>query len=136
MSSNQVKFLSKKIFGVVGASADKSKFGNTVLVWYIQHKKKVFPVNPNVQVIEMLPVARNLNELIIIATVQYLLSPKDIGLSIVTPPKVSELILRQAAEIGIKNVWMQPGSEPDNWQKLTSELGLIAVGGGPCILKS
>ncbi|OMJ13188.1 hypothetical protein AYI70_g8661 [Smittium culicis] len=136
MNSNQAVFLSKKIYGVAGASVDKSKFGNTVLVWYKQHNKTVVPINPKEQIIEGLPVVRDVNDLVKVATTQFNLLPQDIGLSIVTPPKVSEHILRQAAEVGIKNVWMQPGSEPANWQNLSSELGLLAVGGGPCILKS
>ena len=40
-------FLSSDAFAVVGASSNKSKYGNKVLRCYLQNHKKVYPINPN-----------------------------------------------------------------------------------------
>ena len=39
-------FLCSSAFGVVGASTDRSKYGNKVLRCYLQNGKKAIPVNP------------------------------------------------------------------------------------------
>ena len=46
------KFFASEAFGVVGASANRDKYGNKVLRVYLQHGKKVIPVNPREQEIE------------------------------------------------------------------------------------
>ena len=49
-------------------------------------------------------------------------------------PAVTEQVLGQAAEAGIRYVWMQPGAEPVDWEEQAEKLGLVAIGGGPCVL--
>lgn len=39
-----------------------------------------------------------------------LTSPSQYSLSIITPPKVTRQLLREAKEAGIRAVWLQPGS--------------------------
>ncbi|OLY83877.1 hypothetical protein AYI68_g1970 [Smittium mucronatum] len=131
---SQVAFLSRKVFGVAGASVDVSKYGNRVLKFYKSHNRNVIPINPKEKTIEDLEVVKTVPELVEMANVKYHVEPSQIALSIVTPPRVSEQILHDAAKAGIKQVWMQPGSEPANWQELSLTLGLDSVGGGPCVL--
>ena len=45
-------FLGATSFAVVGASTDRSKYGNKVLRCYVQHHRKVFPVNPKAPEVE------------------------------------------------------------------------------------
>ena len=45
MSAPAMFFKSTK-FAVVGASSDKSKFGNKLLRWYMDRKLEVVPINP------------------------------------------------------------------------------------------
>lgn len=117
-------FLAGDAFAVVGASTNRAKYGNKVLRAFLQAGRKTFPVNPKETAVEgeaCFPDLAALPQLV------------D-GVSIVTPPAITEGVLRQAAAIGIRRVWMQPGAEPEDWQARADELGLIAIGGGPCVL--
>lgn len=37
-------------------------------------------------------------------------APADVSLSVITPPAVTRTLLREAAEAGVRAVWLQPGS--------------------------
>jgi len=52
------------------------------------------------------------------------------GVSIITPPSVTSEILAQAAEAGIRYVWMQPGAEPADWRERAEQLGLTPSAAG------
>jgi predicted CoA-binding protein len=118
------RFLDGRSFAVVGASSDRSKYGNKVLRAYLQQGRKVVAVNPRESQVERVPSFPDLASLP---------EPVD-GVSIVTPPGVSEKVLQQAAEAKIRNVWLQPGAEGPGWRQQAERLGLCAVGGGPCVL--
>lgn len=38
---------SSRLFAVLGASTDSSKFGHTITSWYVSHGLPVIPINPN-----------------------------------------------------------------------------------------
>ncbi len=117
-------FLSGSSFAVVGASADRSKYGNKVLRAYLQAGRRVFPVNPKLDEIEGQTCYPDLASL-----------PEPVhGVSIVTPPAVTEAIVEQAAAAGITNIWMQPGAESDKAIARAGELGLELIHSGPCVL--
>jgi predicted CoA-binding protein len=118
------RFLDGRSFAVVGASNDRSKYGNKVLRAYLQGGRKVVAVNPKESQIEGVPSYPDLD---------CLAEPVD-GVSIVTSPAVSGKILQQAAQAKIRNVWLQPGAEGPDWRQQAERLGLCAIGGGPCVL--
>ena len=118
------RFLEGRRFAVVGASSDRTKYGNRVLRAYLQSGLKVVAINPKEREIEGVPSYPDLVSLP---------EPVD-GVSIVTPPTVTDKVLAQAAAAGIKNVWMQPGAAGPNWVEIAESLGLNAIGGGPCVL--
>jgi predicted CoA-binding protein len=118
------KFLAAKSFAVAGASTNRDKFGNKVLRCYIQHGKTVYPIHPTEKTIEGIPCVSKISEL-----------PPDVeSLSIVTPPPITEQIVEQAIQKGIKNIWIQPNAESSvaiiNCKR--HKINLIAE--GPCIL--
>ena len=118
------EFLSGSPHAVVGASKDRSKYGNKVLRVYQQNNRPAFPVNPNEDEVEGVPAYPDLASL-----------PETVhGISIITPPKVTEGIVKQAGELGIKNIWMQPGAESDAAVSRAEELGMNVIAGGPCLL--
>ncbi len=117
-------FLAGSPHAVVGASADRAKYGNKVLRVYIQRGRPVYPVNPRAGQIEGLDAFASLAAL----------PTRPHGLSIVTPPVVSEQVVEEAARLGIQHLWMQPGAESDRAVARAAELGLQLVAGGPCIL--
>lgn len=117
-------FFAGNCFAVVGASADRAKYGNKVLRSYIQAGRRVFPVNPRVDSVEGLPAYPDLASL-----------PERVhGVSIITPPGVTIGIVEQAARAGIRHLWMQPGAESEAAIARAGELGLNLIHSGPCVL--
>ncbi len=117
-------FLGGAPFAVVGASASREKYGNKVLRCYLQHGRAVHCVHPSEQEIEGVSCVRTVADL-----------PDGIhGLSIITPPPVTERIVREAADKKITRLWMQPGAESRAALELAGELGLSVIAGGPCLL--
>jgi predicted CoA-binding protein len=126
MSANDKikKFLSGKRFAVVGASQDREKYGNKVLRVYIQNGLDVVPINPKADEVEELPAFADLAS-----------APGKIdGVSIITPPAVTEKVVQQALALGIKNIWMQPGAESKVAIEVAEQAGANVIAGGPCIL--
>ncbi len=90
---------------VVGASDNPSKYGNVI---YRDLRRKgfvVFAVNPNrthVAGDETFPSLRALPD-------------RPTIVDIVVPPAIGAKVLRECLDLGLINVWLQPGAEsPDN----------------------
>lgn len=117
-------FLEAGPYAVVGASTDREKYGNKVLRCYQQHGREVFPINPKEAEIEGLKAFASLTGLPV----------KPRAISIITPPAVTERVVREAASLGIRHLWMQPGAESDEAIQAAESLGLEVIAGGPCLL--
>lgn len=95
------EFLTFRRFAVVGVSNDAKKYGHIV---YHNLKDKgftVFAINPNLRQIGDDRCYAGLADL-----------PEAVdGVVLVVPPQITERVVRQAADAGIKRVWMQPGAE-------------------------
>jgi len=117
-------FFASPSFGVVGASNDRSKFGNRVLRKYLEHRLKVYPINPNEEFVEGLTVLKNVNDL----------PNKTKSISIITPPDITEKIVEQAIQKGIQNIWMQPGAESERAIELCQKAGVNVIADGTCLL--
>ncbi|HEX3600041.1 MAG TPA: CoA-binding protein [Lacipirellulaceae bacterium] len=119
-------FLAGKRFAVIGASQDRSKYGNKVLRVYKQNKLDVVPINPTAAEVEGLTTYPDLASV-----------PGDIdAVSIITPPAVTEHVVAEALARGIKNIWMQPGAESESAINAAENAGANVISGGPCILVS
>ena len=88
-------FLSAGPYAVVGASNDRAKFGNKVLRAYKSKGWKVSPVNPRENEVEGLQAYPDLASL----------PEKPRGVSIITPPQVTERVVAEAADAGARFVW-------------------------------
>lgn len=118
------KFLASPVFGVVGASTNRHKFGNKVLRCYLQHGKTTIPVNPNEAEIEGIPCAATISAL----------PPDAVSISMITPPAVTAQLVPLAIAKGIKNIWMQPGAEHPEAVALCRERGINVIADGSCLL--
>ena len=117
-------FLAGDRFAVVGASRDRAKYGNKVLRAYQQNSLAVLPVNPTADEIEGLQAYPDLKSL-----------PDSVdGVSIVTPPDITQTVVEQAVELGINNIWIQPGAESEQSVMYARRAGANVIAGGPCIL--
>jgi len=111
-------FLEKmNVFAVVGVSRDSNKYGHQVYRDLRNAGYRVYPVNPNVDEVlgdkcypslEALPV-------------------KPDVVDIVVPPKVTEAIVKTCKKLGIRKVWMQPGSESEAAISFCRENGIDVV---------
>jgi predicted CoA-binding protein len=124
MADSIIQFFQSQAFAVVGASSDRTKYGNKVLRCYLQHHKTVYPVNPTEKTIEGLKVYAHISEL-----------PDEVeSISIITPPPITEKIVSQAIEKNIRNIWMQPGAESKLAIENCLKHGINVIAGGPCLL--
>ncbi|KAK3811428.1 MAG: CoA-binding domain protein, partial [Linnemannia gamsii] len=116
-------------FAVVGASADRKKFGNLVLRWYQANGyPAVIAVNPKETTIESLPSVANLSSLPG--------KPSDYHVSIITPPTITQSVLEEAHKNGIRRVWLQPGAESPAALEYANSNGIKIIAGGPCVLEN
>ena len=122
--ANIEPFLAGDQFAVVGASTNREKYGNKVLRCYQQNGRAVHPINPGAKEVEGLPCYASLSD-----------APGPIhGVSIITPPKITLQVVEEAAKLGIKHLWMQPGAESPEAIARGLELGLSLVADGSCLL--
>jgi predicted CoA-binding protein len=118
------KFFASKAFGVVGASANRDKYGNKVLRVYLHHNMRVIPVNPREKEIEGVPCVAGIPEL-----------PSEVkSISVITPPAVTEQVVEMAIAKGIENIWMQPGAESPVAVDSCRKNNINVIADGSCIL--
>jgi predicted CoA-binding protein len=106
-----------KTVAVIGASNDRSKFGNKAVRAYQQQGYRVFPVNPKETEIEGLPAFKTINAVP--------LRPQRI--SVYLPPAVLLKVLPDIATRGCDELWLNPGTESDEVLAQAEQLGLNVV---------
>ncbi len=119
-------FLAGQRYAVVGASTNREKYGNKVLRAYQQAGRQVVAVNPRADQIEGVPSYASLAAIPGVAELD--------GVSIITPPKVTEQVVREAVEAGVKKLWMQPGAASEVAVAEAEAAGLVVLHDGPCVL--
>ena len=118
------RFVQGSSFAVVGASRDRSKYGNKVLRAYQQNNLLAFPVNPRAEEIEGLAAYPDLDSL-----------PEEVhGVSVITPPGITESVVDDVVRLGIRHLWLQPGAESEAAVGRAKEGGVEVISGGPCVL--
>ena len=118
------QFLASGPFAVVGASANPLKYGHKCLLAYINKNLPVYPVNPRAGTIlgrQCFPDLRSIP-----VAVQ--------SVSIVTPPEVTEAVVEEALELGISNLWMQPGADSLSAVLRAKAAEANLIFGGPCLM--
>lgn len=99
---NLVKdFLNQKSFAVVGSFRNQSKYAYRIFKKLKQKGHTVFPVNPRGGQVDDDKCYPNIKDI-----------PEDIDVAdIVTPPRVTEAVVKDCKDRGVKKVWLQPGAE-------------------------
>ena len=124
MHSTIQAILNLKSFAVVGVSRNPDKYGYKVYKSLKAAGYTVYPVNPNVETIDGNTVYPTLASI----------SGNIDCVVTVVPPSVTLDIMRQAGELSIKYVWMQPGSEGETAVNEAESHGIYVVHSGPCIM--
>lgn len=117
------RFVGADCWAVVGASEDRSKFGNMTFRELVKRGKRVYPVNPNAKEVEGYVCYPDLKSV-----------PEKVDrVLIVVPPKLGVDVVKEALEMGITSVWFQPGAESGAATEYAEEHGMEAIS-GHCIL--
>lgn len=100
---NITGFLSQKNIAVVGVSRSGKKFGNSVYKELKAKGYKTFAVNPN---------ATEINGESCYSQILSIKEKVDAAV-VVVPKNESEKVVRNAVTAGVRNIWLQQGSETD-----------------------
>jgi uncharacterized protein len=92
-----------KVVAVIGASSNRSKFGNRAVRAFRQQGYTVVPINPNESEVEGLKTYPSVLDVP---------GPIDMA-SFYVPPDIGEQVIADIAQKGIGEVWLNPGAESD-----------------------
>jgi uncharacterized protein len=111
------------VIAVVGVSSDSAKYGNKVFFDLAGKGFQVLAVHPGGGEVDGYKRYPTLSAL-----------PKipDLVVSVVKP-EVTEMVAAECAKLGIKKLWMQPGSESQAAIELAKEKGIEVVHGA-CVM--
>jgi predicted CoA-binding protein len=101
MKNEKRDFWSSKSYAVVGVSDKKGRFGNTVFKELQKRGYRVFPVNQRLNLFEDQMCYNSLSEIS---------DPLD-GAIIITRSEGAKKAIRECINLGIKKVWLYPGSK-------------------------
>jgi hypothetical protein len=110
--------MSAKTIAVVGASADRRKFGNKCVRAFAAAGWTVFPIHPSETEVEGLPVFRS---------VGHVPTDKLDVVSVYLNPKVGLGVLPTFTAKPVGEVWFNPGAESAEVLAKAKELGLHAI---------
>jgi uncharacterized protein len=106
-----------KTVAIIGASADRSKFGNKAVRAFQQQGFQVFPVHPKLTEVEGLPTFPSIKEVPV----------RPNRVSVYLPPPVLLKVLPDIAAKGCDELWLNPGTESEEVLAEAERLGLNVV---------
>jgi hypothetical protein len=110
-------FVNSKRVAVVGVSRSGKKFGNSACKELRQRGYEVYVVHPEAKEIDGQPCYPNL------ATI----ADKVDAVLVCVPAEQGAAVLREAAALGLRRVWLQQGAESPELLALAQDLGLDVV---------
>ena len=106
-----------KSVAILGASADRSKFGNKAVRAFLQQGFTVYPINPKEAEIEGVKCFHTISEI-----------PVRLQMvSVYLPPSVLLKVLPEIAAKGCDELWLNPGTESDEILSEAERLSLNVV---------
>lgn len=95
------QFLGPKKLAIAGVSRDPKKFGNIVYKELKDRGFEVYPINPNIDLVNGDKCYKSVNDLL----------PEVTHLLVITPKPLTMGVVREAVAKGIDNIWIQQMSE-------------------------
>lgn len=102
---------------VIGASANRRKFGNKAVRAFLRRGYTVIPVNPSGSAVEGLQGFRSVLDVP---------GPIDVA-TLYVPPAVGRQVLDEVARKGIREVWLNPGADSPDVVERARALDLTPV---------
>lgn len=122
---NRNEFLDKKVWAVVGATQKEDKWGYRIYKALKEKGYEVYGVNPNYDTIDGDTMYHSLSDI-----------PKKVdAIDMVISRKQAPAVLEEAKELGLDNIFFQPGSVDKEVTALADALGLNYLT-GDCIYKA
>jgi predicted CoA-binding protein len=106
-----------KTIAIIGASNDRSKFGNKAVRAFVQQGYAVYPVNPKEMEIEGLKAYASIRDVPV----------RPAMVSVYLPPMGLLKVLPDIAERGCDELWLNPGTESNEVLAETERLGLRVI---------
>jgi hypothetical protein len=106
-----------KTVAVIGASADRRKFGNKAVRAFAQRGYRIVPINPHEREVEGWPAYPSVLDVE---------GPIDLA-TVYVPPQVGEGVVEEVARKGIPELWLNPGSESPAVVARAEALGLRPI---------
>ena len=103
----------KTTIALVGATDNQAKYGHTIYVDLTRKGYKVFPVNPRRDTVMGDKAYAKLADI----------PERPTVVNFVIPPRFTLHVLRQCLELGLMNVWIQPGAESPEVMDYVQEHG-------------
>jgi uncharacterized protein len=110
--------MEQKTIAIVGASADRSKYGNKAVRAFRDAGWMVFPIHPTLKEVEGLQAYPSLDAVPVTELDQ---------VSFYVPAQVGFQVLDQAARKRARELWLNPGSESPELLHRATELGLSVI---------
>jgi len=96
-------YINRRVWAVVGASQDRTKYGNRIFRSLLASGYRVYPVNPRGGQIDGQVVYTSLADL----------PERPEVVDVVVPPAVTEQVVEEVHRLGLTRVWLQPGAESE-----------------------
>src|SRR5438477_5943907 len=102
-----------KTVAIVGASNNRTKFGNKAVRAFLRQGYTVFPVNPRETEVEGLPAFRTVRDVPV----------RPDRISVYLPPPLVLQVLPEIAARGCDELWLNPGTESEEVLAQAQQLG-------------
>jgi hypothetical protein len=106
-----------QVVAVIGASPDRSKFGNKAVRAFVKQGYTVVPIHPREAEIEGLKAY---------ASILDVPGPVDMA-SMYLPPSLGEKVIEDIAQKGVSEVWLNPGADSPALVERARALGLTPI---------
>ncbi len=103
--------LEMKNWAVVGATNKKDKYGYKIVNKLDGHNYNVYPINPSLDEIDGIKVYDKLSDI----------EDEIDVVDIVVNPQIGKHVMKEVNKLGIKYVWLQPGTRSDEIREYAKE---------------
>lgn len=109
--------LKMKNWAVVGATDKKEKYGYKIVRTLADNDYNVYPINPSIDEIDGIKVYDKLADI----------EDKIDVVDMVVNPQIGKLVMKEINKLGIKYVWLQPGTRSDEIRDFAEENDIKVV---------
>ncbi|MDX9770266.1 MAG: CoA-binding protein [Tenuifilaceae bacterium] len=112
-------FLSSKSVALIGVSRNKQSYSRSLMKAFVDKGFEVFPVNPNETEIDGLKCYQSITQLPDYIDAAYIIKRKEVAVD----------LAREAANKGIKKIWIHVKCDAPDIKELCNEYGVTVIAG-------